>query len=81
MVLKDQSEYGGVDGPIQPRSKGHVDLTAQEQRMVLARTMAAEKGGKMKDYKETRNDDGTITIEVTPYDEEQAQRELGWIDR
>lgn len=30
-----ETEYGGKDGPIQKAEDGHVDLTAQEQSMLL----------------------------------------------
>lgn len=70
----DPSEYGGRGGIIQKLSDGHDWKTsAAEQRMVLARQMRAEKGGRVNQVRDPAT--GNV-VGVEPISEEQAVAEL-----
>lgn len=77
MAKLPPSEYGGRGGIIQKAADGHdwknADNSAAEQRMVLARQMAAERGGRVNQVLDPAT--GRV-VGVEPISEEQAVAEL-----
>lgn len=55
---------------------GHDELTAAEQRMVLARVFRAEANGLAVSYTEVRQADGSLVIVKEPITEAVAEEEL-----
>jgi hypothetical protein len=85
MAKKDrpgESEFGGKGGILQRTEDGHSSFadTAADSDGVREAAMVVRRAGRMDGYaefKETRNPDTKmIDIEVVPYSEEQARREL-----
>lgn len=85
MALQDrpgESEYGGKGGILQREEDGHSSFaeTAADRQGVKEAAMVLRRAGRMDGYAkvtETWNPDRRgIDIEIEPYSEEQARREL-----